>query len=82
MIPPDGSIKGFYPWREYVVVRGGQLETMCGEIVFWEFFTDGEHLVPLGEARCNPECEKLEVTYAFSDTWPPELPRARPPPVR
>jgi hypothetical protein len=67
--PPDGSIirftKGFYHDRQYLVVGGGTLKSWDEnlETIFWEFFRDGEHLGPLGEAKWNPDCEKLDVTW-------------------
>ena len=69
MVPPDGSIirftKGFYRDRRYLVVGGGALKSWDEklETIFWEFFRDGAHLGPLGEAKWNPDCEKLEVEW-------------------
>lgn len=69
MVPPDGSIirftKGFYRDRRYLVVGGGALKSWDEklETIFWEFFRDGEHIGPLGEAKWNPDCEKLEVEW-------------------
>ena len=80
MIPPDGSIirfvKGFYTDREYLVVSNGQLRSWDEklEIIFWEFFTDGERLGPLGEAKRNPDCEQLGVTWEIIgriESWTP-----------
>jgi hypothetical protein len=74
MIPPDGSIirftRGFYRDRLYMVVSGGSLMSLEEdfEIIFWEFFSDGKHLGPLGEARWNPDCEKLEVEWEIEAT--------------
>lgn len=65
MVPPDGSIitftKGFYKDRKYLVVNGGELVG-----TFWEFCTDGNHIGPLGEARWNPECEKVAVEWRIT----------------
>jgi hypothetical protein len=80
MIPPDGSIirftKGFYTDREYLVVSNGQLRSWDEklEIIFWEFFTDGERLGPLGEAKWDPDCEQLDVVWEIIgriESWTP-----------
>jgi hypothetical protein len=80
MIPPDGSIirftKGFYTDREYLVVSNGQLRSWDEklEIIFWEFFTDGERLGPLGEAKWDPTCEQLRVVWEIIgriESWTP-----------
>ena len=80
MIPPDGSIirfiKGFYTDRTYLVVYDGQLRSWDEklEIIFWEFFTDGERLGPLGEAKWNPDCEQLMVAWEIIgriESWTP-----------
>ncbi len=69
MMPSDGSIirftNGFYNDRKYLVVNRGQLRSWDEnfEIIFWEFFTDGKRLGPLGETRWNPDCEQLHVTW-------------------
>lgn len=76
MVPPDGSIirftKGFYTDRKYLVVNDGQLRSWDKnlEIIFWEFFSDGKHLGPLGEARWMDGCEKLEVSWEI-EGWAP-----------
>jgi hypothetical protein len=80
MLPADGSIirftKGFYTDRQYLVVNGGQLRSWDRnlETIFWEFFSDGEHLGPLGEARWRDDCEKLEVEWEITgqiEGWTP-----------
>jgi hypothetical protein len=72
--PPDGSLiqftKGFYRDRMYLVVNGGQLQTLSGETVFWEFFRDGKHLGPLGEAKWRDDCERLEVAWEIKTSGP------------
>lgn len=80
MVPPDGSIirftKGFYADRLYLVVNGGHLRSWDKnlETIFWEFFSDGEHLGPLGEARWRDDCEKLDVEWEITgqiEGWAP-----------
>lgn len=78
MMPPDGAIirfvKGFYTDRMYIVVSDGQLICLKNfEKVFWEFFRDGKHLGPLGEAKWRDDCEKLEVEWVLEGLVPAPL---------